>query len=241
MKIKNDLENKEVAKAIRNLINKGYYSSLEFEDQVELTDCKTEDEVLNDLEALTYEDIPENHIFWNTKSDRDFEDFDNLSVDEAFYFLENYFRAYDTYSQILEDFEYLIQKELERLNRLRAELDTKFKELSYYDMVWMAIINFKNKYSPEIYTYAKFLTKIEDFFRENKISPFAGCLNVNGFDSCYFDSILDGFCEKVEKYLVLNHDYINGVLDNKFLNETINEFLTDSFKEVKAKTERGSN
>jgi hypothetical protein len=114
MRIKNDLENKEVAKVIKSLINKGYYSSLEFKDQVELTDCKTEGEVLQDLEALTCGDIPEMHQFWHTKSDRDFEDTDNLDIDDAFYFLENYFRGFDTYSEILEIYEDLIQEELEK-------------------------------------------------------------------------------------------------------------------------------
>ncbi len=125
-------------------------------------------------------------------------------------------------------------------NKLNQELNAKFQDYADNDMVWMAIINFTNKANPELYTYAKFLTKIEEFFTKNQISPFANCLDVCGFDSCYFDAIIDVFCEKIEKYLVLNHDYINGILNREFLNETINEFLTDSFEKVKARTERGN-
>jgi hypothetical protein len=118
MYIKNDLENKEVVEVIEDLISKGYYSSLEFEDQVELTDCKTKDELLDDLFILTYADIPQENDFWYIASDKEFEDIDytyeDLSVEEALYFLENYFKDYATYSEILKDFKDLIQKELEK-------------------------------------------------------------------------------------------------------------------------------
>ncbi len=122
MRIKNNLEDKEVARAIRSLINKGFYSEITYspEEDIEFIDCKTEDEVLQDLEGVRYMDIPERSNFWvNYQDDKislqeDFDEKNELTEEHKEYFVRNKFEGFDTYSEILEVYEDLIQEELEK-------------------------------------------------------------------------------------------------------------------------------
>lgn len=131
MRIEDNLENKEIATAVKSLIRSGYYSEITYDpEDVDFKDCKTEDEVLQGLEGIRYMDIPERSNFWaDYKDDKislqeDFDEKNELTEDHKEYFVRNKFEDFDTFSEILKTYEEintfivsLIQKELEKQNK----------------------------------------------------------------------------------------------------------------------------
>jgi hypothetical protein len=131
MRIRDDLESKEIARAIRALIRNGYYSEITYNpEDVDFKDCKTYGEVLQSLEGVRYMDIPERSNFWaDYKDDKitlqeDFDEKNELTEDHKEYFVRNKFEGFDTFSEILEVYGEidifivnLLQKELEKQSK----------------------------------------------------------------------------------------------------------------------------